>query len=139
MKHMKTIEVPAKTEEVIDHITCDICKMKIDESDENQVHFTTFDICGKCYDEKLVPALHSDWCAEPMKFAKGGLVTPDLKKVFKTFCHGRILVSCSQYEKYGYDFIRKVNGNPDAEIIVVDDERLAEMTLAEKMQLVNGQ
>ncbi|MDD2277300.1 MAG: hypothetical protein PHP56_12305 [Smithellaceae bacterium] len=133
MKHMKTIEVPAKTEEVIDHVTCDICKMKIDESDENQVHFTTFDVCGKCYDEKLVPALHSDWCIAP-----GGLVTPDLKKVFKTFCHGCIFVSCSQYEKYGYDFIRKANGNPNTKIIVVDDERFAEMTFDEKMRLATG-
>jgi len=133
MKHMKTIEVPAKTEEVIDHVTCDICKMKIDESDENQVHFTTFDVCGKCYDEKLVPALHSDWC-----IALGGLVTPDLKKVFKTFCHGCIFVSCSQYEKYGYDFIRKANGNPNTKIIVVDDERFAEMTFDEKMRLATG-
>jgi len=69
---------------------------------------------------------------------KGGLVTPDLKKVFKTFCHGCIFVSCSQYEKYGYDFIRKANGNPNTKIIVVDDERFAEMTFDEKMRLATG-
>jgi formate dehydrogenase assembly factor FdhD len=85
MKHMKIVEVPAKTEEVIDFVTCDLCKMKIDQSNKYQINdvevshrtghscpdggsgeLVSFDICGKCFDEKIVPFLQL-FGAEPTK------------------------------------------------------------------------
>ena len=58
MKHIKTVEIPAKTIEVVDFVTCDICGIKIDGTDELQVYFASYDICGKCFEEKFVPAMH---------------------------------------------------------------------------------
>lgn len=86
MKHYKTEKVPATTREVLDHTTCDICARTTREGDlpfgqdwapaEFDVdavtverHFgtnypsgpnlkvTTFDICGNCFEEKLLPWL----------------------------------------------------------------------------------
>lgn len=78
MKHMKTVAVPATTREVVDFVTCDLCGAKIDTRDnyevnEVEVHHKTgssypeggsgedvsVDMCGKCFDEKLVPWLRS--------------------------------------------------------------------------------
>lgn len=82
MKHMKTVEVPATTRETVDFVTCDLCGEKIDvrgyDVDEVEVHHktgsnypeggsgyeTSVDMCGKCFDEKLVPWLRSQG-AEP--------------------------------------------------------------------------
>jgi hypothetical protein len=74
MKHMKTVIVPAETTNVVSFVTCDLCKTKIETAgvfavDETTVHHkvgkyypeggsgteTVIDICGKCFDEKLVP------------------------------------------------------------------------------------
>ena len=55
MKHMKEYEVPAEIKKRVDFTSCDLCKKKIDESDENQVHFATYDICGRCFEERLLP------------------------------------------------------------------------------------
>jgi hypothetical protein len=75
MKHMKTEEIPATTREYIDFVTCDLCGAKIEELnylvDEVEVRHktgrnypecgfgveTSVDMCGKCFDEKLVPWL----------------------------------------------------------------------------------
>lgn len=78
MKHMKTITVPAHSKEVIDYVTCDLCGEKIinrsDYSlDEVEVRHKSgvaypdgghgdeveVDVCGKCFDTKLVPWLIS--------------------------------------------------------------------------------
>lgn len=83
MRHMKTIEVPATTREIVDFVTCDICGEKINRSDGYEVNEievrhktgtsypecgsgeeTSVDMCGKCFDEKLVPWLRSQG-AEP--------------------------------------------------------------------------
>lgn len=72
------------------------------------------------------------------KFAKGGLVNPERKNSPNVNHCGSFLVSRSQYEKYGAGFLRKINGNPCAELIVVDDDRLEKMTLGEKMLLLKS-
>lgn len=78
MKHTKTVEVPATTREIISHVTCDLCGAKIEtrdpyEVDEVEIRHKTgsnypeggsgdeihVDMCGKCFDEKLVPWLRS--------------------------------------------------------------------------------
>ncbi len=77
MKHLKTVEVPATTRETVDFVTCDLCGEKIDvrgyDVDEVEVRHktgsnypeggsgdeTSVDMCGKCFDEKLVPWLRS--------------------------------------------------------------------------------
>lgn len=82
MKHTKSVVVPARfvpgeIKEVYSHITCDLCGevicVKGDEVDEVQVQHKTgysypeessgettiVDMCGKCFDEKLLPWLHS--------------------------------------------------------------------------------
>lgn len=82
MKHMKTVEVPATTREEVDFVTCDLCGAKIEgrgyDVDEVEVRHktgsnypeggsgdeTAVDMCGKCFDEKLVPWLRSQG-AEP--------------------------------------------------------------------------
>jgi len=84
MQHKKTVEAPATTREVVDFTTCDICGDRIREGtyevSEIEVRHKTgtnypeggsgeeteFDICGKCFDEKLVPWLSSQ-NAEPRK------------------------------------------------------------------------
>ena len=83
MKHLKTIPVPATTREVLDHVSCDLCGAKIANNHNYEVHEvevrhktgvsypdggsgeeTSVDMCGKCFDEKLVPWLRSQG-AEP--------------------------------------------------------------------------
>lgn len=82
MQHIKTVEVPAATKEVVDFITCDLCGKRITtegfEVDEVNVEHRTgenypeggsgeqveFDLCGKCFDEKLTPWLRTQG-AEP--------------------------------------------------------------------------
>ena len=82
MKHIKTIEVPATTRETVDFVVCDLCGARINEKnydvDEVEVRHktghscpdggngeeTSVDMCGKCFDEKLVPWLRSQG-AEP--------------------------------------------------------------------------
>ena len=81
MKTMKTIEIPAKKELVVDSITCDICGNEVKhktrymgyEIDTIEVKHrigsdypeggsgseTTVDICGTCFDEKLIPWFRS--------------------------------------------------------------------------------
>lgn len=75
MKHMKTVQVPASEREVVDKTTCDICKAEINPSPTNAEEVevkhrsgyscpdggngydTEFDLCGKCFDSKLIPLL----------------------------------------------------------------------------------
>lgn len=81
---MKTIERPARTEVVVDHATCDLCKSAIreprgsSEVDEVQISQTTrthvirrevgdhwpgdscveyesFDVCSSCWEERIKP------------------------------------------------------------------------------------
>ena len=78
MKHMKTVQVPSKTKYVVDFLTCDVCGAKIPDGgsydvDEVEVRHKTgenfpeggsgietrIDMCGKCFDEKLVPWLRT--------------------------------------------------------------------------------
>lgn len=77
MKHMKTVEVPATTRDVVNFVACDLCGAKISvrgyEIDEVEVRHktgnnypeggsgneTSVDMCGKCFDKKLVPWLRS--------------------------------------------------------------------------------
>lgn len=78
MKHLKTIQIPATTREVVDHVSCDLCGAKISQNldyvvEEVEVRHktgaaypdggsgeeTSVDMCGKCFDEKLVPWLRS--------------------------------------------------------------------------------
>lgn len=81
MKHMKTRVVPEHTEEVLDYTSCDLCKKKIEWRgsyvvDEVEVrhktgsHYpeggmgeeTRVDLCGDCFDNKLLPWLQSQGC-----------------------------------------------------------------------------
>jgi hypothetical protein len=83
MKHMKTVVIPETTKQVVDFITCDLCKEKIPKEQSYMVdrveinhrvgeHYpeggygtdTSVDMCGKCFDEKLIPWLLSQ-NAEP--------------------------------------------------------------------------
>jgi len=82
MKQMKTVAVPATTRESVDFVTCDICGALVEEKqyDVNEIEVrhksgyscpggasleeTSVDLCGKCFDEKLVPWLRSQG-AEP--------------------------------------------------------------------------
>lgn len=84
MKHMKTVQIPACEELVIDKVTCDLCGSEVDARgynvDEVEIlhrtgkdypgdsggEETSVDMCGKCFDEKLVPWLKSQG-AEPRK------------------------------------------------------------------------
>lgn len=82
MEHVKTIEVPATTREVVVFVTCDLCGAKIEKQvyevnevevrhkvgdsypESGSVTETSVDMCGKCFEEKLVPWLRSQ-CADP--------------------------------------------------------------------------
>lgn len=75
MKHMKTVQVPAQEKQVIDKVTCDLCNVEIKRSQYSaegvEVKHRTgnsypeggsgqeiaVDLCGKCFDEKLIPWL----------------------------------------------------------------------------------
>jgi hypothetical protein len=77
MKHKKTIIIPVHTRIVTEFETCDLCSNKLKEGDfeVNQVEVchkkgvnypesgrgveTTFDICGNCFEQKMVPWLVS--------------------------------------------------------------------------------
>ena len=82
MKHIKTLEVPATTREIVEFVSCDLCNAKIERTGYNVdnveirrktgVNYpeggsgkeTVVDMCGKCFNEKLVPWLCSQG-AEP--------------------------------------------------------------------------
>lgn len=82
MKHMKKVEIAATTRDETDFVTCDLCGECIEEAgyniDEIEVRHRTgksypesgagketyVDMCGKCFDEKLVPWLRTQG-AEP--------------------------------------------------------------------------
>jgi len=83
MKHMKIVDIPATSKEVVEFVTCDICKEKIASCrsfavEEIEVRHKTgtnypgggngtevsFDICCKCFDHKIIPFLVSQG-AEP--------------------------------------------------------------------------
>lgn len=79
MEHKKTVEVPATTREVTVKVTCDVChatiksdgwgdvdRVEVDrvevKHEEGQswpegthIKSRAFDLCSKCFDEKLVP------------------------------------------------------------------------------------
>lgn len=78
MKHTKLIQVPVTTRTIIYAVTCDLCGMEIKLEEEytvNEVEVrhkvgsnypeggsgeeTSVDMCGKCFDEKLIPWLIS--------------------------------------------------------------------------------
>ena len=78
MKHFKKELVPEHEKEVLDKVTCDICKKKIldpevYEIDETEVFRRTgvnypeggsgeeisIDMCGDCFDNKFIPWLKS--------------------------------------------------------------------------------
>lgn len=77
MKHMKTVEVPATTKQVLDKTTCDLCGAVIRRerwsADEVTVRHRTgcsypeggsgeevrVDMCGTCFDTTLVPWLRT--------------------------------------------------------------------------------
>lgn len=81
MKYMKTVVVPEYRNQVVDFVTCDFCEAKIVATgyDINEVEVrhktgvlfsdggsgteTRVDMCGKCFDEKLVPWLRSQGCS----------------------------------------------------------------------------
>lgn len=79
MKHMKTVVVPMMENQVEDFTTCDLCGVTItnvygDAEEVTIEHKTGYtypegdivlklsDMCGKCFDEKLVPWLKSQNC-----------------------------------------------------------------------------
>lgn len=77
MKNYKTVAVPETTKQVLEKTTCDLCgeeirkdSYKVDEvsikhqtgeafPEGGDMEETTVDMCGKCFDEKLVPWLKS--------------------------------------------------------------------------------
>lgn len=77
MRHMKIMNRPAISEEVVDFKTCDLCGEKIMEGtfEINEVEIvrrvgcrypeggsatkTEFDVCGDCFEKKVVPWLIS--------------------------------------------------------------------------------
>lgn len=84
MQHVKTVEVPATTKEVVERTTCDLCGTEIKKgrmrADEVTVEArdgtafpeggsgteVTFDICRFCFNNVLVPFLTSRG-AQPRK------------------------------------------------------------------------
>lgn len=77
MKHIKSINVPASSMDVVEKVTCDLCADEIESkqfiTDEavvshrkgtsapegGDIEETSVDICSKCFQEKLVPWLVS--------------------------------------------------------------------------------
>lgn len=77
MKHVKTVVVPASEHQQVERVTCDLCNSEIKrtgyDADEVEIRHrtghsypeggsgaeTTIDMCGQCFDEKLVPWLRS--------------------------------------------------------------------------------
>jgi hypothetical protein len=76
-KIVKTIPIPATQKVILDYLTCDLCGEKIVHSSDNMDECTVkrtegykysdcgggtdtvFDICGECFESKLIP-----WMAE---------------------------------------------------------------------------
>jgi hypothetical protein len=74
---MRTETVPARTREVVDRTTCDLCEQEIrercydvDRTEVYREHGTSypegtnltkrrFDVCGPCFESKLVPWLEA--------------------------------------------------------------------------------
>lgn len=81
MKHVQTRIVPAKTESFVVKMTCDICGNEIVHEPFNAEQTTvehvvgksypeggsgskiSFDICGKCFETKIVPWMQSQGAA----------------------------------------------------------------------------
>ena len=77
MKHYQTVKVPATTTQVVEKVTCDLCgeviKRKLYDADQVDVRHRTgsnypegnrgeevqVDMCGNCFDTKLVPWLRT--------------------------------------------------------------------------------
>lgn len=77
MLNMKTVDVPATTKEVVESVTCDICGAETNKPgydiDETTINYrygerypeggswseVVVDLCGKCFEEKLIPWLKS--------------------------------------------------------------------------------
>lgn len=76
MKHLKTVEVPATTREVVERTNCDLCGAELRSigSDYDEVtiersrgvrlpgcsrYETEVDMCGHCFETRLVPWLNS--------------------------------------------------------------------------------
>ena len=77
MRHMKKVTIPGRIEDRINFVTCDLCGKKIEEKtyvvDEVEVRHkigssypdggsgeeTIVDLCGDCFDTKLIPWLSS--------------------------------------------------------------------------------
>ena len=74
MKYMKTVVIPTKSVELEDYATCDLCNKRIEYTpgyDIDKVEIThrkgsevpdsgygvetTIDMCGECFDQRLVP------------------------------------------------------------------------------------
>ena len=67
------------------------------------------------------------------KILSGGIVTVKTEtKEMTIVSHGGILVCKSQFDKYGSQFLRTINGSPYAEIIIVSDEKLKSMSASEQ-------
>lgn len=85
MKEIKKVTVPARTEDVVVSTMCDLCHEKIEqgmyEVNEVTIRFTkgdeypeggsgeetTVDMCGKCFESKLIPWLASIGVAPQVK------------------------------------------------------------------------
>ena len=77
MKYTRVIKIPETTRDVIDYVTCDLCKAKIASTNYgvNEVTIkhkfgdnypecgngieTSVDLCSDCFDNKLVPWFRS--------------------------------------------------------------------------------
>jgi hypothetical protein len=77
MKHYETVEIPARTEVRVARVTCDLCGNSIDKKTRNADDVvvkrvsgtlypegghgkeTSVDMCGSCFETKLVPWLRS--------------------------------------------------------------------------------
>ena len=78
MKRMKIVETPSTVREVVDYTTCDLCRQRIAEEgsfeineievshktgcrypDNGEEEEVSVDLCGPCFDTKLIPWLQS--------------------------------------------------------------------------------
>lgn len=86
MQHMKIVKVPEQTKQVVDFKTCDLCQERLgmpkysgDQLDSVSIQAekwtgyaecgdyqkTAFDMCMKCFEEKLIPWLASQGATSP--------------------------------------------------------------------------
>lgn len=84
MKHTRSVLVPQTWREVVERVTCDMCGAEIKgrtygDAEEIEVKHrtgtsypeggsgeeTSVDLCGKCFDERLIPWLRAQG-AEPL-------------------------------------------------------------------------